>query len=292
MVDLGSGTPVVMIPGIQGRWEWMRPAVNALARRCRVISFSLAPVPGSRRRGEPTGMFECFNRQVDEALDACGIDRATICGVSFGGLIALRYASRRPNRAEALVLVSAPGARWQPDAASRFYMRAPRTLAGLFFVGASRRLAGELTVSFPRATDRIAFAMRTCWTLIAAPPSPTSMGLRALATTSENFVEDCGRIAAPTLVVTGERELDKVVPVDSTLEYVQRISGARAAVIERTGHLGLITRPDLFASIVADFVGKARNATELSAFSGQRSAPTDGFSDRRLESKLHEAAHL
>ena len=42
IVDLGSGVPVVMVPGIQGRWEWMKPAVDALAERCRVVTFSLA----------------------------------------------------------------------------------------------------------------------------------------------------------------------------------------------------------------------------------------------------------
>ena len=33
IVDRGSGVPVVVIPGIQGRWEWMKPGVDALARR-------------------------------------------------------------------------------------------------------------------------------------------------------------------------------------------------------------------------------------------------------------------
>ena len=41
MIDRGNGTPIVLIPGLQGRWEWMRPAVDALARHHRVITFSL-----------------------------------------------------------------------------------------------------------------------------------------------------------------------------------------------------------------------------------------------------------
>ena len=47
MIDRGSGTPVVLVPGIQGRWEWMRPAVDALAARCRVLTFSLCDEPTS-----------------------------------------------------------------------------------------------------------------------------------------------------------------------------------------------------------------------------------------------------
>ena len=29
MIDIGTGPPLVLIPGLQGRWEWMRPAVDA-----------------------------------------------------------------------------------------------------------------------------------------------------------------------------------------------------------------------------------------------------------------------
>ena len=50
LIDVGSGPPLVMIPGIQGRWEWMKPAVDALARRCRVITFSLADESSSGGR--------------------------------------------------------------------------------------------------------------------------------------------------------------------------------------------------------------------------------------------------
>ena len=31
MTDRGAGPPLVLVPGIQGRWEWMAPAVDALA---------------------------------------------------------------------------------------------------------------------------------------------------------------------------------------------------------------------------------------------------------------------
>ena len=41
IVDQGSGPPIVLSPGLQGRWEWMRPAVDALAKHYRVITFSL-----------------------------------------------------------------------------------------------------------------------------------------------------------------------------------------------------------------------------------------------------------
>ena len=98
------------------------------------------------------------------------------------------------------------------------------------------------------------FACRYVWLAITAPASPTRMGLRAKAAAAEEFVEDCRRVAAPTLILTGEPELDRVVPVDTTLEYTRLIPGARPVTLEGTGHIGLVTRPDRFAAIVGAFV--------------------------------------
>src|SRR6266498_2488806 len=96
IIDRGSGAPVVLIPGIQGRWEWMAPAVEALAARCRVITFSLADEPSARWSMRGRG-FDAYVEQVAQAMDASGLDRAVVCGVSYGGLIASAFLRRYPN---------------------------------------------------------------------------------------------------------------------------------------------------------------------------------------------------
>ena len=156
VIDRGDGTPVVVIPGIQGRWEWMRPAIDALAQRCRVITFSLADEPASggwfdQRRG-----FQCYVEQVREALDAVGVRNAAICGVSYGGLIAAAFAARYPDRASSVVLVSALPPSWKPDARVRCYLRAPRLLSPLFVLASLRmyrEVAAASAVNRPRLRD-------------------------------------------------------------------------------------------------------------------------------------------
>ena len=94
IVDVGNGAPLVLIPGIQGRWEWMRPAVDVLAKHCRVITFSLADEPTSGARFDESSGIWGYVQQVDDVMDAAGVRAATICGVSFGGLIASSFAAR------------------------------------------------------------------------------------------------------------------------------------------------------------------------------------------------------
>ena len=115
VVDRGSGVPVVLVPGIQGRWEWMAPAVEALAARCRVITFSLADEPSAAWPARGIG-FDAYVEQIGQALDTLRLERAVICGVSYGGLIAAAFLRRYPERVAGLVLVSAIPPSWAPDA--------------------------------------------------------------------------------------------------------------------------------------------------------------------------------
>jgi pimeloyl-ACP methyl ester carboxylesterase len=55
-------------------------------------------------------------------------------------------------------------------------------------------------------------------------------------------------------VLTGEPSLDRVVPVAATSEYLQLIRGARLERLPRTGHLGSVTRPELFCAMVKAFL--------------------------------------
>jgi pimeloyl-ACP methyl ester carboxylesterase len=79
------------------------------------------------------------------------------------------------------------------------------------------------------------------------------MSQRAQLASRESFESDCARIKSPTLVITGERELDRVVTCDETMDYVSLIEGARFQRLEDTGHLGTISAPDRFAAIVSRF---------------------------------------
>src|SRR5882724_7284916 len=105
----GSGAPLVLIPGIQGRWEYMRPAVESLSRWFRVITFPLGDEPSACFAFDASRRFDNYVAHVRAVLEESGVNRAIICGVSFGGLVALRFAAEYPERTASLILVSTPG---------------------------------------------------------------------------------------------------------------------------------------------------------------------------------------
>jgi len=252
IIDVGSGPPIVLVPGVQGRWEWMRPAVDALARRCRVITFSLADEPTCGAHFDAATGFACYVRQVGDALDAAGLERATICGVSYGGLIAAAFAAEHPERTAALILVSALPPTWSPDARARFYLRAPRLLAPLF-CAASLRMYREIAAASDGRAAAIRLSLSHLVTVLRHVFSPTRMARRITMLAAVNVTRRVRQIERPTLIVTGDPALDRVVPVRLTLDYVRLIPHALTATLARTGHIGLITRSEAFADLVVSF---------------------------------------
>ncbi len=227
----------------------MQPAVDSLSVYFDVTTFSL--------RGD---RLDDYVDQVRRALDVRQLDRAVICGVSFGGVVALRFAAAYPERTRALVLVSTPGPAWRLRPRHDVYARWPRVFGPLFLAEAPWRLRKELRATFSSRRDRRSYKQRVFRTFLSAPVSLRSMAARARMIERASASDDCARVTAPTLIVTGEPRLDHVVPVDGSSEYTRLIRGAQATTIERTGHLGSVTRSDVFAQLVRTFVEDHRDA--------------------------------
>ena len=249
IVDRGHGDPIVVIPGIQGRWEWMRPAVDALAKRRRVITFSLGDEPGARAHFDDRDGFGNYVDQVRDALDESNLQRATICGVSYGGLIAAAFAARYPTRTSSLVLVSAIPPSWTPDARVSFFLRAPWLLFPLFCIG-SVRLYREIAAANDTWWSGVGAACSCGMAALMHMFHPGRMARRVRMLSSSRIAETLGRVTVPVLVVTGEESLERVVPPRLTREYLSIWPHAQAVTLERTGHLGLITRPEEFAALI------------------------------------------
>lgn len=252
--DRGSGPPVIVVPGVQGRWEWFRPALEVLGSRLRTISFTLAGDFGSGPPRDRSPSFDGYLRQIDDVFARTGVTRAAICGISYGGLIALRYAASRPTRVTALVLASSPAPGWSPNPVQQTYLASPWRLAPKFVATSPLRVWPEVRAARGSTSASLAFLAGYGIRVAAAPMIPSLMAARILEQQQMDFCGDCPAVHAPTLVISGEPHLDRIVPVDSTRRYLELIPGATHVELEHTGHLGLVTRPAEWAKAVSDFV--------------------------------------
>jgi pimeloyl-ACP methyl ester carboxylesterase len=254
MPDSGQKPAIVLIPGIQGRWEWMAPAVHALEADYRVLTFSLSDVPTPPDNGSAPGWFNSWASHIDGLLGSAGVSKAIVSGVSFGSLVAIHYAAVRPGSTSALVLASPPGPQLGDDPDYDARLRSPVLALPGFAVRGMMRMAPEIAATHPGWIDRVKFAVPQTARVLAAPPSPRLMAEWVREWRRTDFAALSRRITAPTLVVTGDPALDRIVPVDSSREYLSLIQGARYACLPRTGHLGVVLQADRFARMVRDFV--------------------------------------
>ena len=256
IVDRGSGVPVVVIPGVQGRWEWMTPGIDALAQRSRVITFSLADEPSSGARFDEALGFWNYVDQVRDALDARGLDRAAICGVSYGGLIAAAFAIRYPERTSSVILASALHPSWRPDARRRRYMAMPWLYAPAFCVRSLRNLR-EIAAANDGMWNTAVAGVRHGVNVLRYSFHPGRMARRMSLLEQARIEEGLARVKVPALLLTGEDALDKIVPPPVTRQYLKAWPQARVETLVRTGHLGMITRPHEFASLVTRFLAES-----------------------------------
>jgi pimeloyl-ACP methyl ester carboxylesterase len=244
---LGSGPPLVMIPGIDGKCTWQQPVIDELSRHFTVITFSLWGEPDSGHRFDESRGFEPYLAQVDEALRQAGVERATVCGVSYGGWVALSYAARHPERVDALVLISAPPPAFQPNPVQTRYLGSPLLTAPMFLLRAPGRVLPEIIDGLPTWRERVRFGVTQLARVARTGMWPPRMAARMRIAQQVDFFEACRRITMPTLVVTGQPGLDRVVPAEETWKYLKLIPGSELLRL-RGGHACCVMQPRTFAN--------------------------------------------
>jgi len=113
------------------------------------------------------------------------------------------------------------------------------------------------TLIGPTLVSRLRFTVTYGLNVITALASPSKMARRIEWATAHHFADLHG-VRVPALIVTGEANLDHVVPVEVTRRYLEELRSAEHVVLERTGHNGLVTKPEEFAGVLGRFVDGVR----------------------------------
>lgn len=103
VVEMGRGEPIVLVPGLAGGWKLLTPLARSLARRNRVILYGFRD-EADPLTSRPARQISDHARDLAGLVEAMGLERPTIFGVSFGGAVALEYAVDEPHRVGRLIL--------------------------------------------------------------------------------------------------------------------------------------------------------------------------------------------
>ena len=239
---------VVLLHGIGGAaWAGNLPAFTSAP----VLDRPLPGYAGTHML-QQTG-FGPWAEALRERLDREEIPRIDLLGHSIGGMLAQEFAIRFPERVRALVLyATTPSFGGRDPAFAEGFLRdrlapldAGKGMAALAEEGMPAMLGPEAPAG---ATEAAVAAMA------AVPEAAYRATVRCL--TTFNRRDDLGRIAAPTLLLAGER--DPLAPPRTMERMRDAISGSRLVVLPRAGHLAHLEFPAAFNAAVADFLRSVR----------------------------------
>jgi pimeloyl-ACP methyl ester carboxylesterase len=246
--EWGEGPPLVLVPGLAGGFELLGPLARLLAQNFRVISYQLRGEDDCfalRRRFDLNDLVDDLN----EFLGWMGLERPSLMGVSFGGVLALTLAARRPSRIQSLV-VQGTGARFQQGllqevagmVLSRYPLPADNAFVNQFFnlLFGSRQKPGPL----------FQFVTRQCW-----QTDQGVMAHRFHMVESFDLRAQLGRIRMPSLILAGDRDL--LVSPESLNDLSGGIPNARRVMLKGCGHLAFVTHAQRVADEVSRFLGDA-----------------------------------
>jgi len=201
--------------------------------------------PGHGGSPAPSGActIEALGTAVVELLDHVGVERASVCGVSLGGMVALWLAEHHPNRVDRLVLAASapslpPAGSWTERAAA---VRAGGTgpLADMLL---PRWFTPGFTDRAPEVADLVRAMLANC--------APEGYAACCEAIAEADLSPDLDKVSAPTLLLAGAE--DPVTPPTRMAELVGRIAGAAMVVLPGTAHLAAMEQPRRFAAAVVD----------------------------------------
>lgn len=246
----GAGSPVLLLHGFAGSARTMRPLIDALAERHRVIAPDL---PGHGRSDAPHDAaayaWPALIRHLARLLDALDAPQAHVLGFSLGGRLALQLAARRPERVRTLCTIGSRcvwtdpaerSARRTRDAAlaSRIENEGMRA-----FVGDEKHGAQDdaLAAAAPRAgTHGLALALRG----LGAADQPDVGAALAVS-------------AVPLLLLAGANDPG---PLAAAQALAAELPAARACAITGAGHRAHLECTHEVARLALDFFAAADDA--------------------------------
>jgi len=256
---VGSGPPVVVLHGGPGAsHDYLRPGFDLLAQGRTLVYYDQrgggrSPVP----RDVPVGWQEHV-ADLDALREQWGLDRLTLCGYSWGGLLAMLYAVTHPERVERLALVS-PAPAWR---AARQHFEdtfARRNLDPALQAERAALRASGLRESDPDAFNRRLFELSVVPYFVDPAKVRELTPFRIVGRTQQEVWSSLGDydlrprlagLALPSLVLHGRED---VIPVEAAGE-ADRLLGAEWHVLSPCGHCPHVEQPEAFAQAVGRFL--------------------------------------
>lgn len=256
--EAGQGTPIVFVHEFGGsHWSW-EPQLGFFARRHRCVTFAARGFPPSDIPADPAAYSQA--QAVDDVIavmDAAGIARAHLVGLSMGGFAVLHAGLRYPDRIRSVV---AAGAGYGAEKAHEAYFRDVSNQVAANF---EARGAADFASVYAAGASRVQFQAKDPrgWALFAARlgqhsaqgAANTMRGVQMQRPSLYDLEDGLRAMAAPLLVMVGDEDDHCLQP---GLFLKRTVPACGLAVFPKSGHTLNLEEPALFNQLLAEFIAQ------------------------------------
>jgi 3-oxoadipate enol-lactonase len=239
-VDEGGHTPIVFLHGVGSDKSVWRPQLEYFRSERRAVAFDY---PGY---GDSDPAIEDMTRDdyaatVLAAMTELGIERAHVCGLSLGGVVAIAMHAAWPQRIVSLILADTFAD--HPEGPG-IYERGVAASADLRAMAESRVDVLLAQPADPQVRSEVVETM--------AKIDPAAYRIGAKAVWLADQQDRARAVRAPTLVLCGAD--DRITPPVLSRALARLIPGAEYQEIEHAGHISNLERRDEFNTLVGAFI--------------------------------------
>lgn len=222
-----------------GLWDGQVPA---LRERFRLLRYDIRGHGGSPAPPGPYGMPD-LGRDVLSLLDGLGIRRASLCGVSVGGMTGMWLGSAAPEKIERLVLICTSALLGPKDLWNgRIETARTKGMDALVEGVLERWLTPAFRTGNPETVEKVAGMLRAC--------DPEGYAGCCAAIRDMDLRDRLTSIKAPTLVISGAE--DPATPPEHGESIAGSIPGARFEVVADASHLANVEQPEKVTDLILD----------------------------------------
>lgn len=238
----GDAVPIVFLHGVGSDKSVWHPQLDYFGKWRRTIAFDYPGYGDSGPAPEGTTRDD-YASAIISAMHELGVDRAHICGLSLGGVVAIATRHAAPESCASLILADTFAV--HPEGRAIY----DRSLAASGNLRAMAEARVDVLTAQP-ADPKV--RREIVETMSRIDPAAYRIGVNAVWLADQR--ERVQDIDIPTLVLVGERDL--VTPPELSNELLDLIPNARMQVIAAAGHLANLEKPGEFNRIVDEFIGE------------------------------------
>ena len=245
----GEGPPLVFINGLTMTLSGWAYQLGPFSEKYKVLRYDCRGQGDSDKPEEPYTQ-QMHADDLSELLKALGISKAHLVGLSNGGMIAQHFALKYPGMTGALVLA---------DTSS--YVGKLLELTVKSWIRATELGGNELrydvflpqifSESFILNNGEMIEKMKEFSAEVNDPKAVINL---AKASMNHDLRGELSKIEAPTLILVGKEDI--LIPPSYSKSLHNEIKGSELIEIEGSGHVAPIEKPDVFNTIVLEFLSK------------------------------------